>query len=189
MQTMNNFEDLQNKWKSQSGVSATENGFESLLKSVKSIEKKQKIGNVVLSSTIIVLVFFAIYVSGYKNTIFLLGISLMVGSLLFRIAFELYSLQKSKKLNFINDYKTFKEDLTNYFSFRKIVHYIITPLSIVVYAVGFIVLLPLFKATLSHGFYIYILVSSIVLLLIFSVFIYKQIKNELFKLNHLLTTD
>ena len=108
MQTMNNFEELQDKWKSQSGLSATENGFESLLKSVKSIERKQKIMNVVLSTTIIVLLFFAIYVSGYKNSIFLLGISLMIGSLIFRIGFELYSLQRSKKLSFINDYNAFK---------------------------------------------------------------------------------
>ncbi len=186
---MNNFEELQNKWKNQSGLSATENGFESLLKSVKSIERKQKIMNVVLLTTIIVLLFFAMYVSGYKNSNFLLGISLMIGSLIFRIAFELYSLQRSKKLNFINDYKVFKEDLTSYFSYRKFVHYMITPLSILVYVVGFIVLLPLFKASLSHGFYIYILVSSIGLLLIFSVFIYRQIKKELFKLNQLLTTD
>lgn len=189
MQTMNNFEELQDKWKSQSGLSATENGFESLLKSVKSIERKQKIMNVVLSTTIIVLLFFAIYVSGYKNSIFLLGISLMIGSLIFRIGFELYSLQRSKKLSFINDYNAFKEDLTHYYSFRKIVHYMITPLSILVYVIGFVILLPLFKASLSHGFYIYIVVSSIVLLLIFSVFIYRQIKNELLKLNQLLIRD
>jgi len=186
---MNNFEDLQSRWKNQPSLPVTENGFKSLLKSVKAIEKKQKIGNLVLSITIVVWVIFAIYVSGYKNNVFLLGISLMIGSLLVRIVLELYSLHKSKKLNFINDAKVFKEDLTRYYSFRKTVHFIITPFSIIVYSVGFVILLPLFKATLSYGFYMYIVVSSILLLLFFAVFIYKQIKNELDKLLELQLKD
>jgi uncharacterized membrane protein len=186
---MNNFEDLQHTWKNQPSLPVTENGFKSLLKKVRSIEQKQKIGNVVLLIIIIVLILFALYVSGYKNNTFLLGISLMIVSLILRIAIELYSLQKSKKLNFINDSNVFKEDLIRYYRFRKIVHYIFTPFIIIVYAVGFVILLPLFKATLSTGFYMYIVVSSVLLLLIFSVFIYKQIKNELHKLNELQVKD
>ncbi|APQ17400.1 hypothetical protein [Maribacter hydrothermalis] len=186
---MNNFEDLQNKWQSQSGVSATEDGFKSLLKSVKAIEKKQKTGNIVLTLTILILVAFLVYVSGYENVTFLLGIGLMIGSLVARIGLELYSLKKLRNIDFSKNARTFKVDLTKYYSLRKYTHYLLTPLAIIIYAVGFIILLPLFKASLSSGFYIYILVSSVVFLFVFSVFIYKQIKFELNKLKELNTKD
>tara|TARA_R110002051_G_scaffold73135_2_gene132706 strand:+ start:5196 stop:5756 length:561 start_codon:yes stop_codon:yes gene_type:complete len=186
---MNNFEDLQNKWQNQSRVSATEDGFQSLLKSVRSIERKQKTGNIVLMLTIVILVSFLVYVSGYKNVTFLQGIGLMIGSLVARIAIELYSLKKLRRIDFNKNTSTFKEDLTKYYSLRKYTHYLITPLAIGVYTVGFIILLPLLKASLSSGFYLYILFSAVVFLLVFCVFIYKQIKIELNKLKELDTMD
>lgn len=186
---MNNFEDLQNKWQNQTIVSATEKGFDALLKNIKTIEQRQRIMNVVLCATIFILIGFSIYVNGYTNTTFSLGIGLMISSLIFRIAIEIYSLQRSRKLNFIKDATSFKNDLTRYFGFRKIVHFLITPLAICVYAIGFIILLPLFKASLSYGFYLYVLISSVVFLLVFSVFIFKQIQNELNKLKQLLIKD
>jgi hypothetical protein len=186
---MNNFEDLQNKWQSQSAVAATEDGFQALLKSVKSIEQKQRTGNIVLTITIIILIVFLIYVSGYKSTTFMLGIGLMIGSLLVRIAVELYSLKKLKSISFSKESNTFQNDLTSYYSFRKYTHYLITPSAIFIYTVGFIILLPLFKASLSHGFYLYILCSSVVFLVVFSVFIYKQIRKELSKLKELQMKD
>ncbi|MDF4201527.1 hypothetical protein PXD56_01085 [Maribacter sp. SA7] len=186
---MNNFEDLQNKWQNQSEISATEDGFQSLLKNVKSIENKQKTGNIVLTLTIIILVSFLIYVSGYKSATFMLGIGLMIGSLVIRIAIELFSLKKLRKISFSEDASTFKEDLTTYYSFRKYTHYLVTPVAVFIYTVGFIILLPLFKATLSNGFYIYILCSSVVFLVVFSVFLYKQVKYELFKLKQLQLRD
>ncbi|MDO6471542.1 hypothetical protein [Maribacter sp. 1_MG-2023] len=182
---MNNFEDLQNKWQNQTTVSGTEDGFQGLLKSVKSIEQKQRTGNIVLSITIIILVAFLLYVSGYKSATFMLGIGLMIGSLVVRIAVELYSLKKLRTINFSKESNTFRNDLTNYYNFRKYTHYLGTPLAIGVYTVGFIILLPLFKATLSPGFYLYILCSSVVFLTLFSVFLYKQAKSELLKLKQL----
>ncbi|MEP2239616.1 MAG: hypothetical protein ABJI22_14710, partial [Maribacter sp.] len=120
---------------------------------------------------------------------FMLGIGLMIGSLVIRIAIELFSLKKLRKVNFSEDASTFKEDLTTYYTFRKYTHYLVTPVAVIVYTVGFIILLPLFKATLSNGFYIYILCSSVVFLVVFSVFLYKQVKNELFKLKQLQLRD
>jgi hypothetical protein len=186
---MNNFEDLQNKWQNQTTISATEDGFQSLLKSVKSIEQKQRIGNIVLTITIVILVAFLLYVSGYKSATFMLGIGLMICSLVVRIAVELYSLKKLRTINFSKESNTFRNDLTNYYNFRKYTHYLVTPLAIGVYTVGFIILLPLFKATLSPGFYLYILCSSVVFLMLFSVFLYKQAKSELLKLKQLQIED
>ncbi|MEP1982641.1 MAG: hypothetical protein ABJJ07_03185 [Maribacter dokdonensis] len=186
---MNNFEDLQNTWQNQSKISATEESFKSLLKSVKSIENKQRTGNAVLTITIITLFAFLLYVSGYKNATFLLGIALMICSLMVRIGIELFSLRRLRSINFSADYNTFKQDLTTYYFFRRFTHFIITPLAIIIYTVGFIILLPLFKVSLSHGFYVYILCSSIVFLTVLCVFIYRQVKNELNKLRQLQKAD
>ena len=93
---MNNFEDLQNTWQNQSKISATEESFKSLLKSVKSIENKQRTGNAVLTITIITLFAFLLYVSGYKNATFLLGIGLMIGSLMVRIGIELFRVMQAR---------------------------------------------------------------------------------------------
>ncbi|MDO1512981.1 hypothetical protein Q2T41_09975 [Maribacter confluentis] len=109
----------------------------------------------------------------------------MILSLLLRIGFELYSLRQSRKLSFIKNSATFKHDLTKYYIFRKIVHFLVTPFSIAVYIIGFLTLLPLFKATMSAGFYAYILISSVVLLFVLGLFIFKQIGQELSKLKQL----
>ena len=184
---MNNFEEIQNQWKNQPSVETSDKEFNMLLKGVKGIEKKQKISNVVLTVTILVLVAFIIFVAGYKNTTFMVGISIMIISLLVRILIEMVSIRSLKRLNYLDSSGSFKETLLKYYKSRKDVHYFITPIILVAYAVGFIVLLPLFKENLSYGFYIYIICSSIALLIFFSVFIAKQAKKELFKLRELQT--
>lgn len=182
---MNNFEKLQDSWKNQPDSTATERDFESLLTNVRAISNKQRIMNVVLSITILILLGFVFYVSGYKHTTFLTGISLMIGSLIVRIVIEALSTRRLNKMNFLQRSAQFKQQLIRYYRSRKKIHYILTPLCIAVYCIGFGILLPLFKASLSYGFYLYILLSSIVLLLLFSVFIIKQVKIELRKLRQL----
>lgn len=182
---MNNFEELQDSWKNQPDPTATERNFDSLLTNVKSISLKQKIANIVLGITILILIAFTFYVSGYKHTTFLTGISLMVGSLIFRIIVEVISIRRLVKMNFLERSTYFKEQLIRYYDDRKKIHFILTPLCITVYCIGFSILLPLFKASLSYGLYRYILLSAIVLLLVFTVFIVKQVKIELRKLRQL----
>lgn len=64
---MNNFEELQSNWKNQPEIEATEKGFESLLNGLSAIKNKQRITNVVLGSTIIILLGFFFYIAGYGN--------------------------------------------------------------------------------------------------------------------------
>lgn len=182
---MNNFEKLQDSWKNQPDSTATERDFESLLTNVRAISNKQRIMNVVLSITILVLLGFVFYVSGYKNATFLTGISLMIGSLIIRIVVEAWSTRRLNKMNFLERSTLFKQQLLRYYGNRRKIHYILTPLCIAVYCIGFGILLPLFKASLSYGFYLYILLSAIVFLLVFLVFIIKQVKIELRKLRQL----
>jgi len=179
---MNNFEKLQNHWRSQPQVAPSDTQFNELLKGVKEIEKKQKITNRVLCFTILVLVLYVFYVVGYNNTTFMIGVSIMIVSLLIRILIETNSLKRLRKLNVLENQNIFKQTLLNYYKGRKVVHYVITPIIFLAYAIGFIILLPLFKENLSHGFYLYILCSGVVLMFFFAFFIAKQINKELSEL-------
>ncbi|MGK0493823.1 MAG: hypothetical protein ACJAU2_000199 [Maribacter sp.] len=182
---MNNFEELESNWNNQPEIQATEKGFQEVLNGLRKIKNKQRITNAVLISTAIILVVFFFYISGYSNQQVILGISLMVGSLLVRILFEVLSIRKLRQMNAVAHSTDFRNGLIGYYKGRKFVHFGWTPLLVLIYIAGFLILLPLFKANLSSGFYIYIVVSSIVLLIILSIFIAKQIRTELSNLKRL----
>ncbi|WP_419213272.1 hypothetical protein ACNR9Q_03765 [Maribacter sp. X9] len=182
---MNKFEELQNKWKNQPEVKTSERAFNALLIGIKAIERKQKATNIVLSVTIGVLVAFMFYVAAFNNTTFMVGITIMIVSLASRILVEISSIRRLKKLNYLENPGKFKKGLLKYYTSRKKVHYYITPIALIAYAIGFVILMPLFKKNLSYGFYMYILFSSVALLVFFSIFIFKQVKKELLKLREL----
>ena len=182
---MNNFEELESNWKNQPEIQATEKGFQEVLNGLRKIKNKQRITNAVLSSTAIILVVFFFYISGYRSQQVILGISLMIGSLLIRILFEVLSMRKLRKMNAVAHSTDFRNGLIEYYKSRKFVHFGWTPLVILSYVAGFLILLPLFKANLSSGFYTYIVVSSIVVLIVLSIFIAKQIRTEMSNLSRL----
>lgn len=186
---MTSFNELQSEWKNQHEVKPSKDGYNTILKRVKSIRNKQRIANVVLSITLLILCFFFLYISGYKNNMVILGISMMVGSLVIRIGAELLSIKKLRAMDVLLKVEEFKLKLVKYYKQRIVVHYILTPLVIAVYCFGFILLLPLFKASLSAGFYNYILISSVVLLLVLGGFIIVQIRRELSSLRKLKNSE
>lgn len=179
---MDSFKKIQSKWEKQAEITIPENGFEVMLNKIKAIKNKQKITNIVLGITALVLIGFFFYISGYNNNQVVLGLSLMIGGLITRIVIELLSIKRLKKLNTSANNAVFRQGLIKYYSQRRIVHLVLTPIIIVLYIIGFIILLPLFKANLSTGFYTYIVVSSIVVLLVLGLFIGRQIKKELMEL-------
>lgn len=182
---MNSFEELESNWKNQPEIQVTEKGFQEVLNGLRKIKNKQRITNVVLGITAIILIVFFFYISGYGNKQVILGISLMVGSLLVRILLEVLSIRKLKKMNAVAHSMDFRKDLIGYYKGRKFVHFVWTPLLILTYVAGFLILLPLFKANLSSGFYTYIIISSMVLLIVLSIFIAKQIRTEMNNLKRL----
>lgn len=182
---MNNFEELASNWKNQPEIKPTEKGFHEVLNGLRKIKNEQRITNAILSSTVVILVGFFFYISGYSSQQVISGISIMVGSLLVRIFLEILSIRKLRKMNALANRTDFRKDLIGYYKMRKWVHFLWAPLIILVYVAGFLILLPLFKANLSHGFYTYIIVSSIVVLVFLSFFIAKQVKTEMSNLRRL----
>ncbi len=174
-----NFEDLKSQWKKQPKAEAPENGAKSIAKKINTMRKKQLITNMVLGATLLILIGFFFYIMAYRDQTVLWGLVTMMGALLGRIVIEIYSVRRLGKLNIGLDARQFKNRMTAYYQKRKGIHYILTPLILLAYCGGFVRLLPAFKAHLSGGFYTYIVVSSVVLIVFFSIFIGYHVRKEL----------
>jgi len=182
---MTSFEEIKSQWKDQKAIEIPNNGHKIIIDKVNDIKKKQKQTNIILFLTILVLIAFFVYIAAYKYLIVASALLLMIGSLAVRIGLELQSIKKLSRLNVNISACSFKENIISYYKNRVHIHLIWTPIIILIYSIGFVMMLPSFKASLSSGFYTYILVSSVVILVILSFFIYKQIMKELSVLKEL----
>lgn len=176
---MTTFEDLKSHWDKQPKQKIPENGSEIIIKKMNGLKRKQQIANVVLLTTVLILVGFFFYIEAYRVKLVSFALLLMIGALLVRVLFEYFSIKKLKQIDVTKDVSTFNQNIIDYYKKRLKTHYITTPIIIVLYIIGFLILMPFFKDNLSSGFYTYISVSSIVLLIILVLFIGKQIKKEL----------
>lgn len=176
---MTAFEDLKSDWNNQPEHNTPEDGIELIVKKMTAIKRKQGITNIVLSITILILAGFFFYIEAHKNTTVSMALLLMISSLVVRILVEYYSINRLKKMDVTKNSSVFNENMVTYYKRRITTHYITTPIIIVLYSIGFITLMPYFKENLSSGFYTYISVSAIIILIAMVLFIGKQIKKEL----------
>ncbi|MEJ4088310.1 hypothetical protein [Galbibacter orientalis] len=182
---MKNYNEIKSKWKKRNIPPTPETGLQNIIEKSAYLLKKQRISQLILGVTVMILVFFFFYISAYKNTQVFWGLSIMIGSLFVRIVLEFGSMAKKEKLPIYNPMKDYNKKLINYYNTRKRLHFIVTPFLFGVYILGFVWLLPSFKANLSYGFYRYILYSSIFIFATLGIFIGIQIRKELFILKQL----
>ena len=186
---MNEFDELKNEWKKRVLPEPQEKGYKEVIQKGKLIRKKQTISQVVLSTTIMVLIAFFFYISAYKNAQVSLGLMLMIGSLIIRVAIEFIFKFKANNHHFTEGLVEFNNTVVRYYRARLYINYLITPLVFVSYIVGFILLLPDFKENLSPGFYTYIVYSSWVIFGLLAMLIFTQIKTELKNIESLRILD
>ncbi len=176
---MKTFENLKTEWLNQPEHELSKDGPKKIEEKTTFLKRKQRITNIILLITTTVLAFFFIYISAYKENLTMFALLMMIGSLLIRIFVEFFSIKKLDKMNIALSENEFQQKLLGYYEGRKKVHFVLTPLVLCVYAIGFILLLPFFKAELSSGFYLYIIISSIVCALVIGGVIFKNIRKEL----------
>ena len=176
---MKTFDDLKSQWQEQTLSEIPKDGSKAVLKKIDFIQSKQRITNRVLLTTTVILIGFFVYIKAYNTMVVAFNLLLMIGTLLVRIAIEYFSIKKLKRLDLTQDALTFKADMIAYYKVRLKTHYIATPIIIFFYSVGFYLLLPSFKQSLSQGFYTYVWVSAIFLLFILIFFIAREIRREL----------
>ena len=186
---MDNFENIRSQWENRDLPSSPPSGPKMAISKANHLKRGQVISQLVLSLTVLILTGFFFYVSAYSSGIVSLGLGLMIGSLVVRIAVEFISHVKLKKLSVMMEVSKYKNALISYYSSRKWIHYLLTPVLFILYFIGFALLLPTFEQNLSPGFYHYVLYSSIFIFLFFAVFIGIQIKRELAMLKELKGED
>ncbi|WP_422858271.1 hypothetical protein ACOKFD_12750 [Flagellimonas sp. S174] len=176
---MNKFEELQKSWMAQPIQKPSETDFAKLKQKISRVERKQWIANIVFLTTIVVLVYFFYYVKAIQYQSVAIALIVMIGVLVIRAVLESFSLSNLRTLSATLEIEKFKVKLKKYHKQRIIVHVVLTPILLTLYSLAFWTMLPDFKASLSKGFYTYILISSIVLLFFFSFFIFFQVRKEL----------
>ncbi len=113
------------------------------------------------------------------------GSGLMLVSLLLRIGVEYGSYRLFGRINPTTNVRTCLARTRSFHRIRKGIQWVVTPLSLGSYVGGFVLLLPYVRAGVSEGFYAYILASGVVCLIVISVIIYRQIRQEMRLSEHL----
>ena len=176
---MEEFEKIKQHWKEQTITAPSQQDFKNLKQRISQVATKQKISNIVLLATAGVLVYFFYHIGAMAVTKVALALAAMIGVLLLRVGVELFSINTLKKISATLDFSSFNSKLQDYYKKRIGVHLIVTPIAVLIYCFSFWTLLPSFKASLSEGFYQYIIVSSIVVLVVLGTLIFTQAFKEL----------
>ena len=186
---MDNFENIRSQWENRDLPPFPPSGPKMAISKANHLKREQVISQLILSLTVLILTGFFFYVSAYSSGIVSLGLGMMIGSLLVRIAVEFISQVKLKKLSVMLEVTKYKNALVSYYNSRKWIHFFLTPLLFILYFIGFALLLPTFEQNLSPGFYNYVLYSAIFIFLFFAIFIGIQIKREMVMLKELKGDD
>jgi hypothetical protein len=180
--TMKTFENLQDIWNKQS-ISNHKKTAAELIKMAEEHSKKIKLNHigtlVIIGITILILIPYFIWIGSYSFSFFTLGLALMIISMLTRIMIEGISIRKFNSVKTELPLLEYCEKATQFYHWRKKIHFIVTPIIYMVYLFGFSLLIPTFKTEFSTPFFIYLMASGYGFLIGFAFFLRKKIKNEM----------
>ena len=152
-----------------------------IITKAKKQRNSQYISITVMSLTVMVLIIYAFYYAFSQWNTFNLGLILMISSLTFRIVLELFFLYRKEKQLISMAQKAYRAYLKKYYKARQMINYVITPICVIVYIIGFYLLLPYFKEYFSQAFYNYIVISGILsLIVVIAIIINSTIKEQRF---------
>jgi len=187
----NEFNELQNKWKSnKKEMELSNDGFDILYSKIKQKEKENYFfyyGTItILLATLIAISLFFYYVAPVREILSRIGAGLMISGLLFRIFIEVISIYKAKQINILDNTLKTTENTINFHQFRKIIHKVIAPIIIVLYTIGFYMITPEFSLYIEFWNLVLIDISYIIIGIILFIGIRKGVKKEMQKLTDIL---
>ncbi len=172
------FKDIQNTWQQQSGETTVPD-FTPAQQKLQKLRKEQRITQLILGVTGIVLIVFFFYISAYKYNGTLLGMLLMISVVVIRVYIEVKSQHTLRKMNVLLSLEDFKAQLIAYYQNRKTLAFKTIPVLLIVYNLGIGIMMYYFYLYLSRGFFYYVLISYVVSFVVLFYFIRKQVLNEL----------
>lgn len=178
---MTDFNTLQDIWQQQSPVQKQEPGsiIEKAIREQLQLKLRQRSTMLILLATTAVLIGYFVFYLRLCSTAIKVSAALMIGSMLFRVWLEMISHWQLDQIDFKQSLKAYAHQFTRFYVFRNRINFFFTPLTMLLYSLGFTYLLPSLKANTSNGWYIYIIISGILFLVGFSVFLFWNIRREM----------
>lgn len=179
---MNTFEDLENIWGSQKEISPKQAAIELIKKAGEDsdrIKKKFLFTILILGITCLSLVGYMVVYKTYAVQILFICNTMMILLLLIRIGLEWNSYRRLNKLSFTTNTRQLVAQTEKFYTQRKQVNFILSPLIFLTYWGVFYFLEAPFKEALSNAMYQYIMVSGIVLFIGLAVIISRSIRQEM----------
>jgi len=133
----------------------------------------------VLSATVLMLVFYFYYLYHFQMTLSHIGYNLMIGGLVIRIGIEIFSVIRSKRIK-ISDTATHSlETSIAFYQFRRRIHGPVTIFIFIAYFIGFYMLTPEFSKYIALQWVIIMDSSALVIGIVLALFIRRGILQEL----------
>lgn len=188
---MTDFKNIQNLWQEQKEPGNKDS--KALLKKAKHMTREMKRKHLwtqlILLTTVFLIAGFFFYVTAWNDTKAAIALSLMASVLMFRLILEIVSLRRFNSIHITSDFQKYNQEKSKFYIWRKKIHFVFTPIFLVVYALSFLSMMPIFKQTLTLGFYLYIQISSVFVLAGICWSIGSQIRKELKILKFLKSID
>ncbi len=145
-------------------------------------------GNIaILTITLIALYFFFYHLIYLQEMLSKIGIALMLGGLVLRIAIEVFSVATSLKIDLSDHALKNTDDTLAFYRFRKNIHGPVTIAIVGMYTLGFYLLTPEFSKHLALGWMVLIDSSYVVGAVILIWQIRKGIRREMENLSEILS--
>lgn len=179
---MNTFEDLENIWGNQEEIPQKQAALELIKKAGEDsdrIKKKFLFTILILGITCLSLVGYMLVYKTYVVRILFICNTMMILLLLIRIGLEWNSYKTLNKLSFTTDTRQLVAQTEKFYTQRKQVNLILSPLIFLAYWGVFYFLEAPFKEALSNAMYQYVMISGIVLFIGLAVIITRSIRQEM----------
>ncbi|WGK65774.1 hypothetical protein [Croceiramulus getboli] len=186
---MKNYDQIEELWSAQPLDKGIPGDSADIQKKVETLSRKYTWTHLILGVTILGLVVFAVFVSGFSQRRSSLGFGLMIAALLLRGGIEAWHQYQLRNLDPGLPAVAYAQKLSRFYKSRTWVHYLLTPVCLGAYSWGFILLLPYFEASVSPGFYSYIWISALILLGIAIVFFWNLMQRELAEIKSMSAFD
>ena len=178
---MTDFNELEAIWKQQSAVTKTDatDLMNKAVQQQKKLHFRQRSTIIILLVTVLVLGWYFLWYLSINKTTIKLSAALMIGSLALRIFAETLSNWQLSQIDMGQSFKQYVYQFTRFYVWRQWIHFALTPLVMLFYSLGFVLMLPLFKANMTNGWYLYILFSGSIFLIAFSIFLFWNTRREM----------
>jgi hypothetical protein len=179
---METFDELQTIWSKQPNAISKTSAAELIKKGDDHI-KKVRAGHwgtiLIISTWIIILVGYFVVMKAYEMNDLTIGLTLMIVVMIVRVILEAISANRFRSIRLDNSLVEFSTKMQWFYEWRKRIHTLFIPIIYVLYMTGFTLLLPAFKANLSHGMYVYCVISGYGFLTLFALFLVRILRKEM----------